>query len=89
MADRVTQFLGDTPVRTLIKLAVLSIVVGVIMAALNLTPLDLWYSLRDFFRWLYELGYEAFGRLGMYFVYGAMVVVPVFILMRLFSARRG
>jgi hypothetical protein len=89
MADRVTQFLGDTPVRTLIKLAVLSIVVGVIMAALNLTPLDLWYSLRDFLRWLYELGYEAFGRLGMYFVYGAMVVLPVFILMRLFSARRG
>jgi hypothetical protein len=40
---------------------------------------------RDFARWLYDLGYEAFGRIGIYFIYGAMVVVPVFFLMRLLS----
>jgi hypothetical protein len=88
MADRVTQFLGDTPLRTAVKLAILSVIVGIVMAALNYTPLDLWFALRDFVRWLYDLGYEAFGRLGMYFVYGAMVVVPVFVLARLLSARR-
>jgi hypothetical protein len=88
MADKVTQFLGDTPLRTAVKLAILSVIVGIVMAALNYTPLDLWYALRDFVRWLYDLGYEAFGRLGMYFVYGAMVVVPVFLLSRLLSARR-
>lgn len=88
MADKVTQFLGDTPLRTAVKLAILSVIVGIVMAALNYTPLDLWYALRDFVRWLYDLGYEAFGRLGMYFVYGAMVVVPVFLLARLLSARR-
>jgi hypothetical protein len=88
MADKVTQFLGDTPLRTAVKLAILSVIVGIVMAALNYTPLDLWYALRDFVRWLYDFGYEAFGRLGMYFVYGAMVVVPVFLLSRLLSARR-
>jgi hypothetical protein len=88
MADKVNQFLGDTPLRTAVKLAILSVIVGVIMAALNYTPIDLWYALRDFVRWLYDLGYEAFGRLGMYFVYGAMVVVPVFLLSRLLSSRR-
>jgi hypothetical protein len=85
MADRVTQFLGDTPLRTFVKLAVISLIVGVIMAALNFTPVDVWFAVRDFARWLYELGYEAFGRIGIYFIYGAMVVVPVFFLMRLFS----
>ncbi len=85
MADRVTQFLGDTPLRTFVKLAVISLIVGVIMAALNFTPVDVWFAVRDFARWLYDLGYEAFGRIGIYFIYGAMVVVPVFFLMRLLS----
>jgi hypothetical protein len=88
MADRVTNFLGDTPLRTAVKLAVISLVVGVIMASLNFTPLDVWYAVRDFAYWLYDLGYEAFGRLGIYFLYGAMVVVPVFIVMRILSAGR-
>jgi hypothetical protein len=85
MADRVTQFLGDTPLRTFVKLAVISLIVGVIMAALNFTPADVWIAVREFARWLYDLGYEAFGRIGIYFIYGAMVVVPVFFVMRLLS----
>jgi hypothetical protein len=88
MGDRVTNFLGDTPLRTAVKLAVMSLVVGVIMASLNFTPLEVWYAFRDFLQWLYELGYEAFGRIGIYFLYGAMVVLPVFVVMRLFSAGR-
>jgi hypothetical protein len=88
MTDRVNNFLGDTPLRTAVKLAVISLVVGVIMASLNFTPLDVWYAVRDFVRWLYDLGYEAFERLGIYFIYGAMVVVPVFLAMRLLSAGR-
>jgi hypothetical protein len=86
MADRVTQFLGDTPLRTFVKLAVISLIVGVIMASLNFTPADVWFAVREFARWIYDLGYEAFGRIGIYFIYGAMVVVPVFFLMRLLSA---
>jgi hypothetical protein len=85
MTGRVTQFLGDTPLRTFVKLAVISLIVGVIMASLNFTPVDVWLAVRDFARWLYDLGYEAFGRIGIYFIYGAMVVVPVFFLMRLLS----
>ena len=80
-----TRFLGDTPGRTLVKLAVLSLVVGIIMSALNLTPVALWYAVQDFFYWLYDLGYEAFARIGIYFVWGAMVVVPIFLLMRILN----
>ncbi|MCG6857524.1 MAG: DUF6460 domain-containing protein [Salaquimonas sp.] len=85
---RLTRFLGDTPGRTIVKLAVLSLIVGIIMSALNFTPIELWYALRDFFRWLYDLGYEAFARIGIYFVWGAMVVVPIFLLMRILNLGR-
>ena len=84
-ASGLTRFLGDTPGRTIIKLAMLSLVVGIIMSALNLTPIQLWYSLRDFAHWLYDLGYDAFARIGIYFLYGALVVVPLFLVMRLMS----
>lgn len=83
----VTRFLGDTPARTVVKLAILSLVVGIVMSALNLTPILLWYNIQDLVRWLYDLGYEAFARIGIYFVYGAMVVVPLFLLMRLMNYR--
>lgn len=85
MSDRVTQFLGDTPSRTIVKLAVVSLVVGIIMSAMHFTPMDVWYSVRDFVRWLYDLGFEAFGRIGIYFLYGAMVVIPVFIILRIMA----
>lgn len=87
MSEKITQFLGDTPSRTLVKLAVISFVVGIIMSALNFTPIEVWYAIRDFFERIYDLGFEAFGRIGKYFVYGAMVVIPVFVLMRVLKFR--
>jgi Domain of unknown function (DUF6460) len=88
MSNRLTRFLGDTPARTLVKLAAVSLIVGIIMSALQFTPVDVWYAVRDFFRWLYDLGFEAFERLGIYFIYGAIVVVPVFLVMRIMAAGR-
>lgn len=87
MSEKITQFLGDTPSRTLIKLAVISFVVGIIMSALNFTPVEVWYAIQDFFERIYELGFEAFGRIGKYFLYGAMVVIPIFVLMRVLKFR--
>ena len=82
-----TRFLGDTPVRTIVKLAMISLVVGIIMSALNFSPYEVWYAIRTFFERIYELGFEAFGRIGKYFVWGALVVVPIFILMRVMKFR--
>lgn len=85
--NSLSRFLGDSPSRTLIKLAVISFVVGIIMSAFDFTPMEVWYKVRDFFEYLYNLGFEAFGRIAKYFVYGAMVVIPIFLLMRLFKFR--
>lgn len=88
MSESMNRFLGDTPGRTLLKLAAVSLIVGIIMSAIRLTPYDLWIHVSEFVRWLYELGFEAFGRIAIYFLYGAMVVVPVFIVMRIMAAGR-
>ena len=83
MADRLTQFLGDTPGRTAVKLIVNSLVVGIIMSAIVYTPIDVWHAFTDFLERIYQLGFRAFGRFGEYLLYGAMIVVPVFLLARL------
>ncbi len=89
MADKVTRFLGDTPGRTAVKLIVISLIVGIIMSALNFTPWDIWHAITNFFHRLYELGFRAFGRFGEYLLYGAMVVIPVFVLFRVVNYRES
>lgn len=87
MSGRVTRFLGDTPGRTLIKLLVISFIVGVVMNAMDWYPIDVYYWLRDFVLYLWDLGFAAFGNVGRYLVLGAMVVVPIFLVLRIFSYR--
>ncbi len=92
MSGRVTQFLGDTPGRTAVKLLVVSFIVGVVMSALDWYPVDVFYAARDFLQNLWETGFAALGRFGRYLVLGAVVVVPVFLVIRLMSTlgrRRG
>lgn len=88
MSGKVTRFLGDTPGRTLIKLLVISFIVGVIMKAMDWYPIDVFYAVRDFLHNLWETGFAALGRFGQYLVLGAMVVVPVFVILRIASLGR-
>ncbi len=88
MSERINKFLGDTPGRTLLRLLIISFVVGIIMSSIGLTPIELWFKLQDFVRHLYYLGFDAIWRIARYFVWGAVVVVPVFLLMRLLKYSR-
>lgn len=71
----------SNPITTILKLLVLSLLVGLVLHWLGLTPLDLIESLgekaRQFFDWLR-------GFLGWavdYVLVGAMVVVPIWLIM--------
>lgn len=88
MTERTESFLGDSLGRTIIKLAIISLVVGVILSALNITPWEVWDAIRNFFINLYNLGFDALWSIGKYFVYGALVVVPIFVVMRLLKMGR-
>lgn len=87
MSDRVNRFLGDTPGRTLVKLLVVSLIVGFIMTVFGIYPLDIVDGIRNFFLELWSRGFSALGRVGDYLLLGATVVIPIFIVLRLFGSR--
>jgi hypothetical protein len=89
MGDGLNRFLGDTPGRTLVKLIVVSLVVGFVMHTFGIYPTDLLDWVRNLFTDLWRTGFRAFGRFGDYLVFGAAVVIPVFILIRLLSWRKS
>ncbi len=87
--DRDT-FLGGSPLGVLIRLVLLSIVVGVVLAALDITPANFFYQIRLLLQRIYDLGFGAFQSLVEYLVLGAMVVVPIWLVIRFIkAARRG
>ncbi|MEM7214947.1 MAG: DUF6460 domain-containing protein [Pseudomonadota bacterium] len=88
MAQRLDNFLGDSIGRTIIKLAIISFVVGIILSAINVTPWEVWDAIRNFFVSLYNLGFEAIWSIGRYFVWGAIIVVPIFVIMRFLKLGR-
>ncbi len=88
MADQINRFLGDSPGRTIVKLIVVSLIVGFVMAVFDLRPFDILHSLRDFVLDLWHSGFRALGAFGDYLLLGATIVIPAFILLRLFSYRR-
>jgi hypothetical protein len=87
MSGRVTRFLGDTPGRTLIKLIVVSFIVGVVMTAMDWHPMDVVYWIVDAAEYLWATGFSALGSFGTYLVVGAMIVVPAFLVLRLLNFR--
>ncbi|MBX4865837.1 MULTISPECIES: DUF6460 domain-containing protein [Rhizobium] len=88
MSDQVNRFLGDSLGRTLIKLVVVSLIVGFVMTVFGLTPWNIIYGFRDFILELWYRGFAALGRVGDYLLLGATIVIPLFVILRLFSYRR-
>lgn len=82
------RFLGDSPLRVLLKLVVISFLVGVVMNAFGWSPFDVLEGIRDFFLDIWNMGFRAIERFIGYFLLGAAIVIPAFILLRLFNYRR-
>ena len=89
MAEGLNRFLGDSPMRTLIKLIVVSVAVGFVMHMTGVSPMDLVDWVRKFIFDLWYSGFAALGKVGRYFMLGVVVVVPLFILIRLLSLRKS
>ena len=83
-----TSFLGDHPVRVAVRLLLLSLVVGWVLRWLDLSPAELASWAVERIESVIGLGFDAVTRFGDTILLGAAVVVPVFLLSRLLSARR-
>ena len=78
-----TRFLGDTPLRVAIRLLLLSFVVGLVLSALRIHPFQIYAWVESLVLHVYDMGFAFFGNAVQYLLIGAMIVVPVFLLMRL------
>jgi hypothetical protein len=83
------QFFGGNPLAVIIRLVLFSVVAGIVMSALGISPAELPRRLAILAQRVYELGFGAANQLFGYFLIGAVVVVPVWLLMRLFGGRAG
>lgn len=91
MAGRLNRFLGDSPLRVAFRLLVLSFVVGLVLATLDIHPVELWSWAERLVLRIYHMGFEALERAGRYLLLGALIVVPLYLIVRLvkFAGRRG
>src|ERR1700744_733333 len=86
--DGLYRFLGGSPVAVAFRLILLSILVGVVLAAIGFDPWNILYSIRLLAQRIYDLGFDAVNGLWRYFLLGAVIVIPVWLLSRLFAAPR-
>lgn len=84
----VARFLGGNPTSVLIKLAIISVVVGALLSLVGLSPRDLFRGLGSMFERLIGSGWDAVRNVMEYAFYGAMVVVPIWLIARLISGRK-
>lgn len=83
-----TRFLGGSPLGVALRLILLSVLVGALMVWLNIHPEDVLSNARRFVEHVWATGFDAFREAGKYLLVGAVIVIPVFLLMRLLSYRR-
>ncbi len=87
--DYIQRFFGGPPLAVVGRLILLSILVGVILAAIGLDPWNIIESVRQLIERVWNMGFDAVRWLWRYFLLGAVIVVPIWLLVRLAKAPRG
>lgn len=87
--ETVSRIFGGSPLAVLGRLILVSVLVGVILSALGLDPFDIVRSIERLVRSIWDMGFDAFRWLWRYFLLGAVIVIPIWLVMRLINAPRG
>lgn len=82
------RFLGGSPLSILVRLLFLSLIVGAFMALLGTDPLSMLYGFTDLVRRVFADGIAVLGTVGVWLVTGALLVVPIFLIVRLVRSLR-
>jgi hypothetical protein len=83
------RFFGGNPALVLTRLAILSLIIGVVLAALGFSPFELIESLQRLVERIYDMGFAAIEKGFRYFVLGAVIVFPVWLVVRLLKFAGG
>jgi hypothetical protein len=84
--DAINRFFGGPPLAVIGRLVLLSILVGVVLHAIGLDPLNVLDSLRRFIVSIWNMGFDAVRWVWRYFLLGAALVIPIWFIVRLVRA---
>jgi hypothetical protein len=88
MSNSVGRFLGGSPAMVAVRLIVVSFVVGIVLVPFGFDPATLVAEAIRTARQIVELGFSDISQVGRILLTGAIVVVPVWLLLRLLDSRR-
>jgi hypothetical protein len=95
MSDRIdtrrtvtNRFLGGPPLSVVFRLILLCILVGVILHALGFDPGNIIESIRRMALAIWDMGFDAVRWVWRYFLLGAIIVIPIWLILRFMRTPR-
>lgn len=79
------RFFGGNPAGVILKLAVASVIIGVILSAFGFNPDSLYDAVMEIGKWISNLSFDAVKRVTKYLALGAIIVIPLWLISRVFS----
>ena len=79
------QFFGGRPGAVIIRLAVISILLGIVLSFFDLDPFNFWNSLKNLVLRIYDMGFGALEWMVRYLALGAVIVIPIWLIGRLWK----
>ena len=83
MTNTVGRFVGGSPAMVAVRLIVVSFVVGMVLETFGFEPATLLADVMRGVRRIVEIGFSDIRQVGRILLTGAMVVVPVWLVLRL------
>ncbi|HZV21220.1 MAG TPA: DUF6460 domain-containing protein [Hyphomicrobiales bacterium] len=79
------RFFGGSPAAVIAKLAVASVIIGVVLSFFGFNTENLYDAIMRLADWISSLGFDAVNKILRYLALGAIVVIPLWFLSRIFS----
>jgi hypothetical protein len=85
----INRFFGGPPLSVIVRLILLSILIGVILEVIGLDPWNIIESLKRLVLHIWDMGFDAVRWLWRYLLLGAAVVVPIWLVVRVMRVAKG
>ncbi len=79
------RFFGGSPFVVILKLVTASLIIGVVLSFFGFNPNNLYHAIVRLGDWISSLGFDAVKTTARYIILGALIVVPLWLLVRFFS----
>jgi hypothetical protein len=87
--NSLSAFLGGSPAGVALRLVVVSFIVGIVLVTFGFDPADIIDSFVSIIHHLVDFGLTDVRQIGRVLATGALVVVPIWLVLRLLDSRRA